>query len=126
MDLTLPSHIENANTPILGPDQVAAFMTWYLPGMTFTDSTALPPTVAPANADLSGLPPTFIGTAEYDPIRDDGARYAEMLTAAGVVVEHQHEPTLLHGYVSVAGLIPAATEATQTGLSALRRALHPA
>ena len=125
-DLTLPSHIENANTPILGHDQVAAFMTWYLPGMTFTDSTALPPTVAPANADLSGLPPTFIGTAEYDPIRDDGARYAEMLTAAGVVVEHQHEPTLLHGYVSVAGLIPAATEATQTGLSALRRALHPA
>jgi len=126
LDLTLPSHIENANTPILGHAQVAAFKTWYLPSMNSAAASTLPPTVAPANAaDLSGLPPTFIGTAQYDPLRDDGARYAEMLTAAGVAVERYHAPTLLHGYVSVAGLIPAATEATEKGLSALRRALHP-
>ena len=83
------------------------------------------PTLAPANAaDLSGLPPAFIGTAEYDPLRDDGARYAELLSAAGVPVELYNAPTLVHGYVSFALVVPAAAEATNRGLAALKAALH--
>jgi acetyl esterase/lipase len=83
--------------------------------------------MAPANtADLSGLPPAYIGTAEHDPIRDDGARYAELLEAAGVSVELHNEPTLVHGYVSFALAVPAAAEAANRGLAALKAALHPA
>jgi acetyl esterase/lipase len=124
-DTTLPSSIENADGPILDRDVVAAFMHWYLPDMDMSEAAKLPPTLAPANTpDLSDLPPAFIGTAEYDPLRDDGARYAELLTAAGVPVELRNEPTLVHGYVSFALVVPAATEATNRGLAALKAALH--
>jgi acetyl esterase len=124
-DMTLPSMIENAEGPILDRDVVAAFQHWYLPDTDFSEPANLPPTLAPANtADLSGLPAAFIGTAEYDPLRDDGARYAELLTAAGVPVELRNEPTLVHGYVNFAPVVPAAAEATNRGLAALKAALH--
>jgi acetyl esterase/lipase len=47
----------------------------------------MPTTLAPARAtDLAGLPPAYIAVAGRDPLRDDGARYAELLAAAGVPV----------------------------------------
>ena len=125
-DTQLPSMIENADGPILDRDVVAAFLHWYLGDMDLSDPAKLPPTLAPANtADLSELPPAFIGTAEYDPLRDDGALYAELLRAAGVSVELRNEPTLVHGYVNFALVVPAAAEATNRGLAALKAALHP-
>jgi acetyl esterase/lipase len=125
-DLSLPSHTENAYAPILDRDVIEAFLSWYLPDLDITDPKALPVTLAPANADdLSGLPPAFIGTAEYDPLRDDGARYAELLNAAGVPTEHRNEPDMVHGYASFSLVIPAAAAATNRGLAALRKALHP-
>ncbi len=125
-DLSLPSHTENAFAPILDREVIEAFLAWYLPPeIDITDPTVLPITLAPANAaDLSGLPPAFIGTAEHDPLRDDGARYAEMLNAAGVPAELSNEPNLVHGYASFAPVIPAAAAATERGLTALRKALH--
>jgi acetyl esterase/lipase len=125
-DTTLPSMIENADGPILDRDVVAAFQQWYLPPeIDWSDAAELPTTLAPANAtDLSGLPPAYIGTADYDPLRDDGARYAELLSAAGVPVELHNAPTLVHGYVRFALVVPAAAEATNRGLAALRAALH--
>jgi acetyl esterase len=125
-DLSLPSFTENAFAPILDLEVIDAFLSWYLPDLDITDPRALPVTLAPANAaDLSGLPPAYIGTAEHDPLRDDGARYAELLNAAGVPAELSKEPTLVHGYASFAMVIPAAAEATNRGLVALRKALHP-
>jgi acetyl esterase/lipase len=125
-DMTLPSMIENADGPILDRDVIAAFQQWYLPpGMDMSEPATLPTKLAPANsADLSGLPPAFICTSEYDPLRDDGARYAELLSAAGVSVELYNAPTLVHGFVSFALVVPAATEATNRGLAALKAALH--
>jgi acetyl esterase len=126
-DLSLPSHTENAFAPILDREVIDAFLAWYLPAdVDITDPAVLPITLAPANAaDLSGLPPAFVGIAEHDPLRDDGARYAEMLNAAGVPAELSNEPTLVHGYASFAPVIPAAAAATERGLMALRKALHP-
>ncbi|OBH47723.1 alpha/beta hydrolase [Mycobacterium mantenii] len=125
-DLSLPSYTDNAAAPILNREVIDAFLSWYVPDLDITDPTALPTTMAPANAaDLSGLAPAYIGTAEHDPLRDDGARYAELLAAAGVPVELSNEPTLVHGYVSFALAIPAAAEAAERGLTALNKALHP-
>ncbi|SPM37196.1 Acetyl esterase/lipase [Mycobacterium rhizamassiliense] len=125
-DLSLPSIIENADAPVLDREVIDAFLAWYLPDMDISDPTSLPATLAPANAaDFSGLPPAYIGTAEHDPLRDDGARYAELLTAAGVPAELSNESTMVHGYASFALVIPAAAEATERGLRALRKALHP-
>ncbi len=123
-DTSLPSFVENADGPILDRDVVAAFLHWYLPDMDVSDPAKLPPTLAPVNfGDFTGLPPAFIGTAEYDPLRDDGARYAELLREAGVPVELHNEPTMVHGYVNFALVVPAAAEAANRGLLALKAAL---
>ncbi|GAB7070658.1 alpha/beta hydrolase [Mycobacterium hodleri] len=125
-DLSAPSFVENADAPILNADVMTAFLTWYLPGLDMSDPTTLPTDLAPANAaTLAGLAPAFIGTAEHDPLRDDGGRYAELLAAADVPVQLSNEPTMVHGYVSLAMASPAAAEAANRGLAALRAALHP-
>lgn len=125
-DQSLPAYTDNAEAPILNREVIDAFLSWYVPDLDITDPKSLPTTMAPANAaDLSGLAPAYIGTAEHDPLRDDGARYAELLGAAGVPVELSNEPTLVHGFVSFALAIPAAAEATERGLTALHKALHP-
>jgi acetyl esterase/lipase len=125
-DTSLPSFTENADAPLLNADVTAAYLAWYVPDLDFSDPAGLPTTLVPANAEsLNGLPPAFIGTAGYDPLRDDGATYAELLSAAGVSVEYSNEPSMPHGYVSLALASPAAAGATDRGLAALRRALHP-
>jgi acetyl esterase len=124
-DLSLPSFTENADAPILDRDVIDAFLSWYIPGVDISDPKALPAALAPCNAaDFTGLPPAFIGSAEHDPLRDDAALYAELLNAAGTPAELSNEPTLVHGYVSFALIIPAAAEATNRGMAALRAALH--
>ena len=74
--------------------------------------------------DLSDLPPAYIAVAGYDPLRDDGIRYGELLAAAGVPVEVHNAETMVHGYLGYAGVVPAATAALDRGLTALRVALH--
>jgi acetyl esterase/lipase len=124
-NVSLPSFIENADAPILDRDVIDAFLQWYVPGVDITDHMTLPATLAPANAvDMSGLPAAFIGTAEHDPLRDDGAQYAELLKAAGVPTELRNEPNLVHGYISFALVVPAAAEAANRGVAALKKALH--
>jgi acetyl esterase len=121
-DTSLPSFTENANAPILDLNSVKAHSRFYLGDM---DTAQLPPTLAPARAeDLSGLPEAYIAVAGHDPLRDDGARYAELLAAAGVPVELHNAQTLIHGYLGYAGVVPAATEAAERGFAALRTALH--
>ncbi len=124
-DISLPSFAENADAPMLNSQVSAAFMEWYVPGMDFSDPTTLPVLLAPANAEsLAGLPPAFIGTAGHDPVRDDGIKYAELLTAAGVSVTLSNEPTMIHGFVSLGLVSPVAAEATARGLAALNNALY--
>lgn len=125
-NMSLPSFLENADAPMLDRNVIEAFLSWYAPGVDITDYQTLPATLAPANAVyLSGLPPTYIATAGHDPLRDDGAVYAELLKDAGVPVELHLEPTMVHGYASFALVIPAAAEAMDRGLAALKKALHP-
>lgn len=122
-DTTLPSFVENADAPVLDNSAIAAFTEWYAGHLDLDDP---PAALAPGRAaDLTGLPPAYIAVAGHDPLRDDGVRYAELLAAAGVEVELHHADSLVHGYLGYAGVVPAATEATDRGLAALRAALHP-
>jgi acetyl esterase/lipase len=121
-DNSLPSFAENADAPILDNAAIDAFSRWYAGEVDLADP---PPGLAPGRAaDLTGLPPAYVAVAGHDPLRDDGARYAELLAAAGVTVELHLADTLVHGYLGYAGVVPAATEATERGLAALRAALH--
>lgn len=121
-DTSLPSFTENADAPVLDTASIAAFSTWYAGHLDLDDP---PATLAPGRAgDLTGLAPAYIAVAGHDPLRDDGARYAELLNRAGVPAELHEAATLVHGYLGYAGVVPAATAACDRGLVALRRALH--
>ncbi len=122
-DTSLPSFKENADAPILDLAAVKGFTKWYV--SKDVDLTNPPATLLPARAEsLADLPPAYIATAGHDPLRDDGARYAELLRAAGVPVELHVAETLVHGYLGYVGVVPAATEASERALAALRAALH--
>jgi len=51
------------------------------------------------SGDLRGLPPTVIATAEYDPLRDDGATYAALLAQHQVPIVFQPNLDLIHGWL---------------------------
>jgi acetyl esterase len=122
-DSSLPSFTENSVAPILDVKAIAAFSRWYAGEVDMSDP---PPGMAPGRAkNLADLAPAYIGVAGYDPLRDDGIRYGELLAAAGVPVEVHNAETLVHGFIGYAGVVPAATAALDRGLAALRAALHP-
>jgi acetyl esterase len=63
--------------------------------------------------DVTGIPPTLILTAGFDPLRDEGEAYAKKLTASGARVEHVLYPSLTHGFFSMAGVVPAAKRSVE-------------
>ncbi|MFF2530652.1 alpha/beta hydrolase [Brevibacillus sp. NPDC058079] len=63
------------------------------------------------NNDLENLPPTLIITAEYDPLRDDGAEYAKRLKEAGVPVEYKCYEGMIHGFFWLAGIMDKGVQA---------------
>ncbi|OLT21778.1 esterase [Pseudonocardia sp. CNS-139] len=73
--------------------------------------------------DLSGMPPVYLSTAGFDPLRDEGEELAERLRAAGVPVVARRFPGLVHGYASFTAVSAAARDATLDAASALRAGL---
>ena len=73
--------------------------------------------------DLSGMPPTYLVTAGFDPIRDEGEMYARRLAEAGVPVVLRRQPALVHGFVNMIGLSPRCRAAVSEAASALRTGL---
>jgi acetyl esterase len=61
--------------------------------------------------DLRGSAPAVVATAGFDPLVDEGDRYADMLRAAGTEVRHRRYPSLIHGFLSLAGGVTAARAA---------------
>jgi acetyl esterase/lipase len=105
------------DTPWSTRDTVGAAWRHYLGDQPAT------PYAAPARAaDLSGLPPAYIATAEFDPIRDEGITYALRLLQAGVPVELHQWPGTFHGSF---GVLSADVSQRQLAefFAALRRAL---
>jgi acetyl esterase/lipase len=81
------------------------------------------PYAAPARAkDLSGLPPAYVSTMEFDPLRDEGIQYALRMLQAGVSVELHSYPGTFHGSGLIAGA-KVSERGARESLDALRRAL---
>jgi acetyl esterase len=68
------------------------------------DHPHVSPLLAP---DLTGLPPAIVTTGECDPVRDQGERYADALTAAGNDVTYRCNPGQIHASSWFTGLTPA-------------------
>jgi acetyl esterase len=79
------------------------------------------PRISPLLADsLSGLPPALIATAGFDPLRDEGDRYAAALRDAGTPVDLRSSGSLTHGFASLFPLGGGSAVATTELISALR------
>ncbi|MBP1873666.1 acetyl esterase [Ensifer adhaerens] len=69
------------------------------------------PFAAPlAETDLSGLPPTYITGAFFDPLRDDARIYAARLAMAGVNVTFREEPQMIHAWLRARHMSEGARE----------------
>lgn len=96
-DRSRPSYAENAEGPLLKVAGMAATNALYCPDVEQLNSD---PRIAPlAAASHAGLPPTYVGVAQYDPLRDSGMAYAEALRAAGVPLTVEGGAGLIHGYL---------------------------
>jgi acetyl esterase len=85
---------------------------WYLHHYLGPDDRTDDPLISPGlSADLAGLPPTLLITAEYDPLRDEGLAYLERLRAAGVEVRHIDYAGVIHGFIGQLGPIPESESA---------------
>lgn len=102
-----------------------ADMDW-IAGMYFTDQArdGAGPLASPLLVgDLSNLPPALIITAGFDPLVDEGARYAERLRGAGVPVEYRCYEGTIHGFMSFPAALPAGREALALVADRVRAAL---
>jgi acetyl esterase len=79
---------------------------------------------APALADASGLPTTFIYTAEFDPARDDGENFAAKAKAGGVDVRLKRQAGLVHQFPEITGISPASLAAVADAAKDLKALLR--
>ena len=97
-----PSMYENMAGPLL----TRAWLEWFWGLYLTTPDEGADPRVSPARADeLAGLAPAVIVTAEHDPLRDQGDRYAQRLADAGVRVKHLPIKGATHAFFSFTGSV---------------------
>jgi acetyl esterase len=90
----LPSHQRCADAPLLSRAELQACLDIYLANPEQQQNPLALPLAA---SDFVGLAPAFVAAAEFDPLRDDAARYAERLALDGVPVLFEPGPGLVHG-----------------------------
>jgi len=107
LTLTSPSIERHADGYLLTRSMIHWFRANYL--NPTDDRRAVSPWFWPT---LRGSAPALIATAGYDPLVEEGDRYADKLRAAGTAVRLRQYPSLIHGFLSIAGGVVAAREAT--------------
>jgi len=113
-----PSMREFADGHFITSDLLAYFAGHYFG----TGQDRRHPDASPLNADLRGVPPAFVLTAECDPLRDQGEAYAQKLREAGVAVTLMRHDGMIHPFFSLAGIIDGGRTAIADAAAALRAA----
>ncbi|WP_139925242.1 alpha/beta hydrolase [Hymenobacter sp. DG01] len=119
-DLNTPSYQKNAQAKPLNKPMMAWFFEKYLRGTADGKS----PMISLVNANLKGLPPTTIITAEIDPLMSDGSLLADRLKAAGVPTKYQNYTGVTHEFFGMAAVVPQAAQAQDLGAAELKKALQ--
>jgi acetyl esterase len=118
-----PSYVENADGYGLTRDTMKWFWAHYL-----TDpAEAENPHASPLRArDFAGLPPAYVSSAEYDPLRDEAERYGMRLRQAGVPTEITRFPGMNHGFLFWVGMVGGADSAMAEACAWARQAFRKA
>jgi acetyl esterase len=119
-DFTRASYRENAEGYLLSTKAMEWFWNHYVPEPARREE----PYASPLRAkDLAGLPPAFVLTAEYDPLRDEGEAYARRLQQAGVPTKLKRYEGAIHGFFAMGLLAQVARTAVDDAVAELRTAL---
>ncbi len=119
-DFEVGSYRENGDGYLLTAEQ----MRWFFECYTSGGADPTDPRISPMRtADLAGVAPAIVVTAEYDPLRDEGERYAQRLRDAGVPVEQLRYDGMIHAFFGLSGAFDASRDALRRTGDALRRAL---
>ena len=115
-----PSHTTNGQGYVLTKDTMDYFHDHYIADKAQDLDWRASPLL---HSDLSGLPPAFVLTAGYDPLRDEGLQYAHALTAAGTRATLVNFERQIHGFITMGRVIDEANVAVQLCASQLKQAL---
>jgi acetyl esterase/lipase len=117
-----PSRTLFAEGFFLTKRDMEAFEAAYLPPGTNADDPRISVFKAP---DLSNLPPAYVTTAGFDPLRDEGEAYAMRMREAGVKVALRRHPGLVHSFANQTAISPTSRAAMAEAAGALRMGLAP-
>ncbi len=115
-----PSHFEFAHGFILERETISWTRGNYIALEQVEDPRASPLLAS----DHRGLAPAYIVTAGFDPLLDEGAAYADKLSAAGVPVIYECFEGMVHGFVTMGGVLAAAEHALYRVGHALKQAFQ--
>ncbi|HEV2253027.1 MAG TPA: alpha/beta hydrolase [Streptosporangiaceae bacterium] len=116
------SHEQFADGYLLTRSDMEFYWANYLPAVADrSDPRAAPATIT----DFTGLPPAVVATAGFDPLHDEGREYARRLITASVPTVYLPFPRLTHGFLDMAGRVPAAQRAAGTVAQSLNLLLPP-
>jgi acetyl esterase len=102
VDAGAASYAEFADGYGLTRDGMRWFMRHYISDPGHATDTRVCPVRMPT---LRRLPPTFVVTAEYDVLRDEGERYVERLREDGVEVTFERAEGMHHGFIRLFGIL---------------------
>ena len=109
-DFNTPSYRENAQAKPLDKPMMGWFFEKYLREPADGNNPLVDLVNAP---NLSGLPPATIITAEIDPLRWEGKRYAERLLEAGVPVTYRNFEGVTHEFFGMGAVVGDAKKAVR-------------
>lgn len=115
-DFERPSYRDNAEGYFLTKSLMEWFWDMYCPPGQRTD-----PRASPLRGKLAGLPPAFVVTCEFDPLRDEGIAYAQGLAAAGVPVEQFYARGQMHSSYTMVDVVITSVGGRVQMADALRR-----
>jgi acetyl esterase len=105
-----------SNGYFLTDELIDWFWKAYLPAGTDRADLRLSPLLA---KDVSGLPPAFVLTAGFDPLRDEGRAYANRLIDAGVKTTYVNYPGTIHGFFSLTRFLKQGLKANDEAAAVL-------
>jgi acetyl esterase len=110
------SRVAFAEGYFLTKDLMDWFWKAYVPAGTDLADLRLSPLLA---KDVAGLPPAFVLTAGYDPLRDEGRAYANRLIDAGIKTTYVNYPGTIHGFFSLTRFLSQGLKANDEAAAVL-------
>lgn len=111
-----PTYEENGKAPFLTRDALRWFGGHYLR----SPADALNYYASPLLGDVRGLPPATVITAGFDPLRDEGAGYADKLRQNGIEVDYRNYDSMVHEFFGMGVVVDAGRQAVQQAGANLR------